>query len=1348
MSRAFDFHDIFERAQHDWLPRPRVETAILGPMQRTVAGCCIVTGEPGSGKTALAAQLIREHGCLHHFLRAGHTDFELWCDPHAFLTSVGFQLLERFGEEIFPPAVAIDVESRVRDVGEGGSVVGAEIGRLVALPWRGAELRVKLDAERVQGKASGVRIAELVEDYRRIPLPTFREMALIDPLRRLARLKPGVRVVLWIDGLDEQPVVAGSTAVADVLLNGDELRALGNFFLVLSSRPGSFLDRFVASGASRIDLDDTAFAQDNAEVAARYVERELARAECITRIGEAGATPDRVRGAVLDACANNFLYLRQFFEAVAEGELPMLLEGGLPPGLDGIYQRLLGRLVANSGDHFSTEVHPLLATLAVAACALQVDRLARFTGLDLNAVKQVLARLRPLLDAVRLADGGTAYGLYHGSFAECICDPRHRDELWHVDAAQAHGRIARQLLAQWHADPESFDDYGIDHLTRHLARAESGQRRALIELMGPAWRRAKRRHHGGHAVFAADLGTAAEVAIALPFPDSVIAVATLALMHTQLAEVATAVPSGAIETMVRIGQLQRALDMLQPELDVDAQLRVIAELLRGLAATGAAGTPLFVQLLQRGLDVCARGGEQTDRLLATLLDACQAGDDRRIEPALQRAVEVFNASPQRSWETPHALRELARLFGPLNRESADHMFEQALKAIGQLALSSEPMQLRELLAHWSKHDLDVAAQALSGHALRPVAYSAAAVAEVARALMRHGRADAAAAVRRQLRDGLLPLFTDSYERACGFAHAAQLEAEAGDGTAAAALLSEARRSAGTIGGADDPDNANQLRPGQATDALILIAQAALAAEPPAAAADLDAAWASLEQRGHWRGQRSLEDLVHAQWKQRPELLEPRLSHLATPELLIAAARLRIIDAPREAADWMEQAIMLSESPDSTAGRDELLLQAARTTAGSDREQAATWVAHANLDSEAETDWRLTVLRSMISAADPAAVAWLDETAQRWLDRASDPNVVSEFAAALRELPAVWIARLADLPQQVEGPKGRLLAAALGPLLPDRSAVLRERLLRPSDDAAGGALRHIPLYQLLAFGAGQWWNADRAFADHLLQQALLDLDAAFSDPEWRGSRDTHVTGVARELARGSAAAALPLLLAHLDAPPQPNVLHLVVDGPLVPALEASGLSRRDALLADALARLAAQSLPVQQALTKLQPPALRSAANAAAAKQASDARADLRLQWCEAALTVAREETSHHLSCLLAAGAAEAWWALGAKRKALEIALDTAHDVLDHGEAFESVMRSAAYPHALGIALCIVAELGEVGSAADLLWQARCLGRGLRRTIGYLMPAIEAARPGAVRELLAGDTCAAALFGPS
>src|SRR5262249_52775413 len=163
-------------------------------------------------------------------------------------------------------------------------------------------------------------------------------------------------------------------------------------------------------------------------------------------------------------------------------------------------------------------------------------------------------------------------------------------------------------------------------------------------------------------------------------------------------------------------------------------------------------------------------------------------------------------------------------------------------------------------------------------------------------------------------------------------------------------------------------------------------------------------------------------------RQRPELLEPRLSRLGTEELLMAAARLRMSEEPREAAAWMEQAIALSESPDGSPGSAELLLAAARGSA--DRAQAAAWIASANVDAEVEADWRMDVLGPMIAAGDPEASAWLNETARKWLERASNSRFVSKFAAALGGLPPAMMERVAARAQETSGPKARLLAAAL------------------------------------------------------------------------------------------------------------------------------------------------------------------------------------------------------------------------------------------------------------------------------------------------------------------------------
>ena len=45
--------------------------------------------------------------------------------------------------------------------------------------------------------------------------------------------------------------------------------------------------------------------------------------------------------------------------------------------------------------------------------------------------------------------------------------------------------------------------------------------------------------------------------------------------------------------------------------------------------------------------------------------------------------------------------------------------------------------------------------------------------------------------------------------------------------------------------------------------------------------------------------------------------------------------------------------------------------------------------------------------------------------------------------------------------------------------------------------------------------------------------------------------------------------------------------------------------------------------------------------------------------------------------------AASYHAIGAKRKALDVAVATARDICDNGDYFESTGRASAYPHALG-----------------------------------------------------------------
>ena len=177
----FDFTSFLETTTANYVARSQVEQEIQNFIEQQSCGTCVVTGEPGSGKTVLAAANIRAQHYLHYFLRRGHVEFSLWRDPYAFLATIGYQLWDRYGDDIFPSTVAIDIDGKVRNVAEGGSVVGAEIERLVPLPWQSARIDVDLDVKKIKGEAVGLRVREVVEDYRFLREETFREIALLDP---------------------------------------------------------------------------------------------------------------------------------------------------------------------------------------------------------------------------------------------------------------------------------------------------------------------------------------------------------------------------------------------------------------------------------------------------------------------------------------------------------------------------------------------------------------------------------------------------------------------------------------------------------------------------------------------------------------------------------------------------------------------------------------------------------------------------------------------------------------------------------------------------------------------------------------------------------------------------------------------------------------------------------------------------------------------------------------------------------------------------------------------------------------------------------------------------------------
>src|SRR5947209_14627390 len=61
----------------------------------------IIVGEPGSGKSALVAYLAQQWNCVRHFIRVDSIGGVTGTDPRHFLISIGAQLYQKYGREIF-----------------------------------------------------------------------------------------------------------------------------------------------------------------------------------------------------------------------------------------------------------------------------------------------------------------------------------------------------------------------------------------------------------------------------------------------------------------------------------------------------------------------------------------------------------------------------------------------------------------------------------------------------------------------------------------------------------------------------------------------------------------------------------------------------------------------------------------------------------------------------------------------------------------------------------------------------------------------------------------------------------------------------------------------------------------------------------------------------------------------------------------------------------------------------------------------------------------------------------------------------------------------------------------------
>jgi WD40 repeat protein len=448
-----DWEYVAERAAafvgREWV-FARVRSFLAGP-----PGTFLLRGDPGTGKTAVAARLAQAScgrldaaGSLPPPVAGGVISAAVFCRVgKATVPELAQRLSDQLAASVdgFADALRATVEAEHGitigdvhvevhgDVHAGGIVLG------VALPRQDAKLAF----------STGVAV----------------------PLRRLRERGTAEPIVLLVDAVDEAANVGEVNVFSRLLGNLDDVH------LIVTCRPDpSVLSDFKAA-AHKLDLiADTPADDDDVR---HYIRNRLT--------GEGpGKAVDVLADRVSGKADGNFLYA--FYVTgtlIGSGSLAGMDEKtarGLPlptGGLAGVYEDFLDRQIAGDLARWARELRPVLAPLAVAQDEGLTTEQLRLVASRLSTEPMTRTAIRDVTRAARQFLDGPApdgpFRVYHQSFASFLVDPEQNPDFL-IDATETHEAIVAAYAA---TDPLSWDRYARRNLALHAS--EVGQLDHLLE---------------------------------------------------------------------------------------------------------------------------------------------------------------------------------------------------------------------------------------------------------------------------------------------------------------------------------------------------------------------------------------------------------------------------------------------------------------------------------------------------------------------------------------------------------------------------------------------------------------------------------------------------------------------------------------------------------------------------------------------------------------------------------------------------------------------------------------------------------------------------------------------------
>ncbi|NQT15432.1 MAG: TIR domain-containing protein, partial [Planctomycetes bacterium] len=333
-------------------------------------------------------------------------------------------------------------------------------------PWRfvrsmAAMIASKLD--RYGAQLDDAEVKELLSEAacRDDPASSF-ERGILTPLESLHAPEEGVRFIL-IDALDEALLHQGPVNIVDMLAPKME-RLPGWLRIVATTRKApDVLQRLRGLRAQELDAQDPRNLVDLDD----YLQLRLVNPHFTQALDAAQATAEQVATTLRVCSEGNFLYARQALDGLERGTVRVEELDALPPGLDGLYRDFFRRHFPNPSSYETAR--RILEVTVAGQEPLPEDLLAAATELD--AEEELPRSLRPLsafMPKHAAVDGPARYAVFHRSLVDWLGGPEQRGTEFYANPARGHERLANVCWNEYQGSVEAMSAYAQSHLPSHL----------------------------------------------------------------------------------------------------------------------------------------------------------------------------------------------------------------------------------------------------------------------------------------------------------------------------------------------------------------------------------------------------------------------------------------------------------------------------------------------------------------------------------------------------------------------------------------------------------------------------------------------------------------------------------------------------------------------------------------------------------------------------------------------------------------------------------------------------------------------------------------------------------------